>query len=133
MKPILTTLFHPQNVAQNTVIASYNENVPGRFPSVEPKFLAILHQYATIIDYARRAGNGGSLIIPGGTCTKRLMNSAAVQVSQNGTTVRRTNKRGMMPDVRLSARMEVIPSREFHTGKSCGGGILERRGIESGE
>ncbi len=116
-----------ENVAQNTVVASFNENVPGKFAGVNPNYGAIFHQFATIIIEARNAGQalgGASLITPGGvnaaTCTHRLTNSAPVSQPSSKRGVRATKvKRSEMPDVSLSDKVEVIPPRDFHTGEDC--------------
>ncbi|KAF1970266.1 hypothetical protein BU23DRAFT_367058, partial [Bimuria novae-zelandiae CBS 107.79] len=37
-----------ENVAQNTVVAVFNENYPGGFGAVEPEYLSVSHQYFTL-------------------------------------------------------------------------------------
>ncbi|KAH8891452.1 putative conidiation-specific protein, partial [Thozetella sp. PMI_491] len=63
-----------EDVAQNTVVALYNENVPGGFGGIEPGWQSIFHQYATLITEAREAGDGNSILVPGQaqTCSHRL-------------------------------------------------------------
>ncbi|KAH7120032.1 hypothetical protein B0J11DRAFT_492204 [Dendryphion nanum] len=65
-----------ENVAQNTVIAMYNENVPGGISTREPNARAIQNQYFEMINQARNAGQGNSLYNRGksGQCTRRLPN-----------------------------------------------------------
>jgi hypothetical protein len=112
-------------VAQNTVVASFNENVPGAFASVDSNYGAIFHQFATIITEARNAGEadgGASLITPGGpnVCTGRLANSAAVSQPSSKRAIRAMRqKRGEKPDVSLSDKVNVIASKDFHTGEDC--------------
>ncbi|KAL8634692.1 MAG: hypothetical protein Q9228_007727 [Teloschistes exilis] len=52
-----------ENVAQNTVVDSYNLNVPGLFAGVEPGWQQIFHQFATVQTEQR---NAGDLLVPGG-------------------------------------------------------------------
>ena len=113
-------------MAQTTVVASFNENVPGQFAGIEPNWRNIFHQYATVITWARNAGsNGISLIKPGGTCTKRLTNSAPIPQSSSSRK-RNAVKRGEVPDVSLSEHVEIIPSKEFNTIESCKHGMKNR-------
>ncbi|KAL2815859.1 hypothetical protein BDW59DRAFT_166594 [Aspergillus cavernicola] len=64
-----------ENVAQNTVVAVYDRNVPGGFPGVQPDYKGIFNQYTTIQDFA------GDALIPGGTCNRHLENSEIVAMS----------------------------------------------------
>ncbi|RDW70674.1 uncharacterized protein DSM5745_08185 [Aspergillus mulundensis] len=61
-----------ENVAQNTVVAVYDKNVPGGFPGVQEQYTAILNQYSYIEDKA------GDALLPGGTCDRHLENSETV-------------------------------------------------------
>ncbi|KAL8745275.1 MAG: hypothetical protein Q9190_002581 [Brigantiaea leucoxantha] len=106
-----------ENVAQNTVVDSYNLNVPNGFAGIEPNWGNIFHQFATVQTEQRNAGN---LLVPGGTCGARLTNSAPVP--QSGTSKRWLQGRfamGVKPDVSLAPGLKVIPSKEFSTEKSC--------------
>ncbi|KAL8660055.1 MAG: hypothetical protein Q9202_006821 [Teloschistes flavicans] len=102
-----------ENVAQNTVVDSYNLNVAGGFAGVEPGWQQIFHQFATVQTEQRNAGN---FLVPGGTCTSRLVNSAPV--TQSGK-----RKRGVLlgpkPDVALPSNLNIIPAKEFSTEGSC--------------
>ncbi|KAL8842394.1 MAG: hypothetical protein Q9170_000522 [Blastenia crenularia] len=106
-----------ENVAQNTVVDSFNLNVPGGFSSVEPGYAKISHQYATVQSSQTGAGN---LLVPGGACTARLTNSAPVP--QTSTSKRFLQGRvalGPKPNVALPSTLAVIPSKEFSTEGSC--------------
>jgi len=106
-----------ENVAQNTVVASFNVNVPGGVASVNDKWFNIFHQYATVETVAR---NAGGLLAPDGeaVCSHRLENSALVHPSRRR--VRRSLLRRAAPDVGLSDSVLRIPRRSFHTKDSCG-------------
>lgn len=54
-----------ENVAQNTVVAVYDENVPGGFAGIESKWQGIFHQYSTLVQAAREVGEGNSMFKPG--------------------------------------------------------------------
>jgi hypothetical protein len=83
-----------ENVAQNTVIAVYNENVPGQFAGVEPRWNSIFHQYATLIDRAIANGKGNNLFKKGqnAQCTHRMPPSKTVSLDgkKRDATARRT-------------------------------------------
>ncbi|KAL8703216.1 MAG: hypothetical protein Q9201_003602 [Fulgogasparrea decipioides] len=114
-----------ENVAQNTVVAAYNVQVPGGFGSLEPKWQNIFHQYATVQTWQRESGN---LLVPGGQCSHRLTNSETVPI--DGSSSRRMARReeraarkalaarkSEKPGVSLGEGIEVIPPKDFHTGK----------------
>ncbi|KAI4194460.1 MAG: hypothetical protein LQ350_007759 [Teloschistes chrysophthalmus] len=102
-----------ENVAQNTVVDSYNLNVPGGFGGLEPGWQKMFHQYATVQTEQRNAGN---LLVPGGTCTSRLVNSAPVM--QAGKR-RRGTFLGSKPNIALPSDENVIPAKEFSTPSTC--------------
>lgn len=104
-----------ENVAQNTVVASFDRNVPGGFPGKNPQANKIHNQYTTVIDEQREAGK---LLIPGGMCTSRLKNSPAVPVG-NGAEVESTTTAEGAPDVGLPAGLAVIEEKEFSTNGTC--------------
>ncbi|KAL8750780.1 MAG: hypothetical protein Q9199_006851 [Rusavskia elegans] len=106
-----------ENVAQNTVVDSFNLNVPGNFGGVEPGWQKIFHQYATVQTEQR---NAGDLLVPGGTCTSRLTNSAPGP--QNTGAKRWLQRRVAVspkPNVALPVGLKVIPSKEFSTEGDC--------------
>lgn len=105
-----------ENVAQNTVVDSYNLNVPGGFAGIEPNWGKIFHQYATVQTAQRNAGN---LLVPGGTCTKRLTNSAPVSQTSSKRSLEGRFALGAKPNVALASHLEVIPPKEFNTEKDC--------------
>ena len=63
-----------ENVAQNTVVGTFNENVPKGYCGVEKKCKNNFHQYATLQTEADLAAPG-KILVPGGVCTHRLDNS----------------------------------------------------------
>ncbi|KAL3476730.1 hypothetical protein BJX99DRAFT_227225 [Aspergillus californicus] len=83
-----------ENVAQNTVVAVYDRNVPGGFPGVQSEYKGILNQYTTIQDYA------GDALLPGGTCDRHLENSETVAMSTaaNATSSRLFRKAANKPE-----------------------------------
>ncbi|KAF2638199.1 hypothetical protein P280DRAFT_405066, partial [Massarina eburnea CBS 473.64] len=95
-----------ENVAQNTVIAVYNENVPGQYAGIEPKWNNIFHQYATLISRAIANGKGNNYFKPGqdAQCTHRMPPSAKVSVDGKKRSV---EERRAGPKVGLSDN--VIP------------------------
>ncbi len=108
-----------ENVAQNTVVGTFNENIPGGFASVEKNSGKTFHQYATLQTEADRAAPG-NILKPGGKCTHRLENSAPV--AQSGAPSSRIKGRDQsagMPDVSLPGHLEVIAPVEFDTKEHC--------------
>ena len=106
-----------ENVAQNTVVDSFNLNVPGLFASVEPGWQKIFHQFATLQTSQREAGD---LLVPGRTCTERLTSSAPVPQAEGS--MRWVGKQVVLaskPDIALAAGIKVIPDREFSTEAKC--------------
>ena len=108
-----------ENVAQNTVIAVYNENVPQKYGGIEPNWHNLFHQFATVITHARNAGDGGrSLIQPGENmqCTHRLPNSNPVPKSQSA----KRSALGAVPDVRFKSAVKHIDiSHRKHSASNC--------------
>ena len=110
-----------EDVAQNTVVATYNLNVPGGFANVQPGWKAIYNQYSTVQTEASGAGN---LLVPGGTCWQRMANSPPVQTSDkrnpfHGRGVVRPRANEMVPDVSLPEEIDEIEPVEFNTEKLC--------------
>ncbi|KAL8864855.1 MAG: hypothetical protein Q9174_007190 [Haloplaca sp. 1 TL-2023] len=101
-----------ENVAQNTVITTYQRNVPGGFFGINPNANKIFHQYATVDTEQREAGN---LLVKGGSCTSRLTNSEPVPVNGAASRINAAAK----PDVALPAELKVIPEIEIDTRESC--------------
>ncbi|KAL3435590.1 hypothetical protein BDV09DRAFT_204020 [Aspergillus tetrazonus] len=89
-----------ENVAQNTVVAVYDKNVPGGFPGVQEQYTAILNQYSYIQDKA------GDALVPGGTCDRHLENSEIVVLSSAANTTVSRARRGM-------ATRWKVPQTEF--------------------
>ncbi|KAL8998817.1 MAG: hypothetical protein Q9188_006020 [Gyalolechia gomerana] len=106
-----------ENVAQNTVLAAYNVQVPGEYGGIEPRANDVFHQYATVQTWQRESGN---LLVPGGTCWRRLENSETVEVDDGGSKLRRgVRARGQKPDTSLGEGIQIIERKDFHTGDSC--------------
>ena len=104
-----------ENLAQNTVVAAYDLNVPGGIQSVEPRWRGLRNQLRTIEE--EQSVNEGFLL-RGGVCNKRLENSKAVRV--DGQSKNRT-ARGLAepPDVGLSGSVDVIEPVDFDTRDGC--------------
>ncbi|KAL9043820.1 MAG: hypothetical protein Q9214_003004 [Letrouitia sp. 1 TL-2023] len=101
-----------ENVAQNTVVDTYQRNVPGGFSGLNPNANRIFHQYATVDTEQREAGN---LLIPGGTCTVRLANSSPVPVSGAASRV----AAAQAPNVALPTGLQTVTAKDFNTKDSC--------------
>lgn len=92
-----------ENLAQETVVSLYDKVVPGGIGKIQPNWKAIFHQYATLQGYI------GDTIIPGGTCTHRLANSAPVKKS-DAKVAAASEEDSNKPDVSLSDNVTEIPS-----------------------
>ncbi|KAI4158378.1 MAG: hypothetical protein LQ342_007508 [Letrouitia transgressa] len=103
-----------ENVAENTIVDTFNLVVPGGFGMVQPNWGAIFHQYATIDTKQRE---GGNLLVPGGTCAHRLENSEAIQLG--GSSRIKVRLLREKPNVELSKDVRVIPRKKFHTRDIC--------------
>ncbi|KAL8933803.1 MAG: hypothetical protein Q9216_006204 [Gyalolechia sp. 2 TL-2023] len=118
-----------ENVAQNTVLAAYNVQVSGGYGSIEPRANDVFHQYATVQTWQRESGD---LLVPGGTCWRRLENSETVEVDDGGAGSKlrrgvRAVRRSQKPDTSLGAGIQVIERKTFHTGESCSGSFAGRK------
>ena len=107
-----------EDVAQNTVVAAFDINVPGGFGKIQPKAGEIWNQYFLIEKEASIAGN---LLNPGGKCGRRLTNSPPVPMVQPSHSSGPAHRRALMeaPDVTLPEEIEEIPSTEFDTQDTC--------------
>lgn len=83
------------------MIALFDKVVPGGIGTVQPNWSAIFHQYATAQGWL------GDQLLPGGTCQKRLANSAPVSMGPATGHGARLRTRDA-PDVSLSDKVEVI-------------------------
>lgn len=99
-------------------MAAFNVNVPGGLASLAPKsYNAVFHQYATIQTYQREAGN---LLVAGGICGKRLINSEPVRMNGGSELKSRVvGARAKMPNVDLAPELEVIEPFDFSTKDGC--------------
>ena len=73
-----------EDVAQTTIIAAFDLNVPGglrTFPG-DRDWSSIQHQYELL---KKEQGEAGNVLIPGGTCTERIPNSQPVQIPTKKT------------------------------------------------
>ncbi|KAL0253211.1 hypothetical protein SLS55_010183 [Diplodia seriata] len=87
-----------ENHSQEVVVALFDANVPGGLGSVTGNWSAILHQYATIQGFV---GDGGDTLTPGGACSHRHNNSAAVPMTTEDAA------QGPPPDVELTGPVHV--------------------------
>ncbi|KAL1639137.1 hypothetical protein SLS58_008224 [Diplodia intermedia] len=87
-----------ENHSQEVVVALFDANVPGGLGSVTGNWSAISHQYATIQGFV---GDGGNTLTPGGMCSHRHNNSAAVPMTTEDAA------QGSAPDVSLTAPVHV--------------------------
>ena len=107
-----------EDVAQSTVVATYDLVVPGGLGNMKHDWHSIQHQYELI---KKEQGGAGNLLLPGGQCTARLENSEMVHVPSKkirrvprGVTVMKGK-----PKVDLAEGLEVIPPTEFSTENNC--------------
>ena len=109
-----------EDVAQNTVVAVFNENYPGGFAAVQPDYLSISHQYYTLISQAIDVGQGNNLFKPGQSaqCTHRMPPSDPVPVSGAKRSMRRRG--GAAPVVGLSKNVtEIVTKRGLKSRTDC--------------
>ena len=100
-------------MAQNTVVTTYERNVPGGFFGLNPDANKIFHQYATV-DTEQRETDPRSLLVPGGSCTGRLANSSPVPVAGAATV-----QAAAAPYVALPAGLATIKPVAFNTNETC--------------
>ena len=105
-----------ENVAQNTVVGTFNENNPGGYCAVEKHCQGNFHQYATLQTEADAAAPG-KILRPGGKCTHRLENSTPVQ--QGAGTSRIMRRADDKPDISLPDGIKVIDPVSFNTKEHC--------------
>ena len=103
-----------ENLAQNTVVATYNLNVPGGFSGVESKWQGLRYQLSTIGTEQKKEGD---LLIQKGLCKKRLANSKVVLKEEHSRN--RVRQLEEPPDVELSDSVEVIEPADFDTREAC--------------
>ena len=103
-----------EDVAESTVVAAYDLNVPGGFGVVEPNWHHIFRQFATIEVEQMKAG---ALLVPGGLCEKRLENSRMVWAG--GSSKVMADRLEELLDVGLSDAVDVIEPVSFDTREDC--------------
>lgn len=107
-----------ENVAQHVVVATYDLVVPGGFKALSKDWKSIVHQLEAM---KRAQRDGGNLLVPGGTCTRRVENSKPVQIPihTGGKHMRRPGKRqALQPDVGLEDELDLIERADFSSGPS---------------
>ena len=67
-----------ENIAQNTVMATYDLVVPGGFRSVTEDWQSVQHQLEIM---KRKQKEAGDILVPNGKCGRRLTNRAPVPIS----------------------------------------------------
>ncbi|KAI4270971.1 MAG: hypothetical protein LQ337_006347 [Flavoplaca oasis] len=111
-----------ENVAQNTVVATFDRNVPGGIEKVMKDSGKIKNQYTTVLNQQKE---GGGLLVPGGKCRKRLPNSEAVPVGPSSRVMRaraEVEEMGERPDVSFQDKeVEVLEVVPFDTREACKG------------
>lgn len=106
-----------ENVAQNTVVSVYDKNVPNGFGGAQPNWNNIFHQYATLQSKA------GNQILPGGTCDRKLVNSAPVPMSDSAR-VRSAEKMDLPFAQPFKGNYSVLENpATFNTKTDCKFGI----------
>ena len=103
-----------EDVAQNTVVATYDLNVHGGFGTVESKWREVYHQFHTVETEHKKADD---MLVSGGWCTRRLQNSEPVKVKGNSTVMARGTR--VPPHVELSDDVDVIEPLDFDTRDGC--------------
>ncbi|KAI5792554.1 hypothetical protein DFH27DRAFT_517103 [Peziza echinospora] len=93
-----------ENFAQTIVISIFDRVVPGGIPTIQPSFAQIQQQYTTAIFWL------ADLILPGGNCTRRLLNSEPVLKTNSA---KFSLQAISPPDVGLSDEVEVIEPIPF--------------------
>ncbi|KAL8661210.1 MAG: hypothetical protein Q9202_005812 [Teloschistes flavicans] len=109
-----------EDVAQCTVIATYNIVVPGGFGMLEPNWRNVYHQYALLQSWAEDSGN---LLTPGGTCMWRTPDSPTVALGGATTTATKERRAKVAAVARQVGKqgdgipegIEVLPVKTFHT------------------
>ena len=103
-----------ENVAQNTVVTTYERNVPGGFFGLNSNANRIFHQYATV-DTEQRNAAPPNLLVRGGSCTGRLANSAPVLVSGSA----RVAQAAPAAVEALPEGVATIAGKDFDTKGTC--------------
>jgi hypothetical protein len=99
-----------EDVAQNSVVAIFDSNVPGGFHGVEPKSAGIKHQYQTLQAAAKAVGHGNSLFKPGqnAQCTHKMPNSETVSVNGKSKRNAGVHTRRVAPGKSLAVGIKPI-------------------------
>lgn len=94
-----------EDVAQNTLVAAFDLNVPGglrTFPG-DRDWSSIQHQYELL---KNEQGEAGNLLIPGGKCTARIENSQPVKIPTMKTRAT-TRRQSLSPDMNLEDELDT--------------------------
>lgn len=110
-----------EDLAQSTVVATFDLNVPGGFRRFQNDWQFVEHQYTMVQQQL------GVMLAPGGFCTTRLTNSVVVPVPLSGlnstsganSTLQRRTGRTPPPDVSLPGGITEIQPTEHSTEEAC--------------
>ncbi|KAL8868267.1 MAG: hypothetical protein Q9174_005100 [Haloplaca sp. 1 TL-2023] len=107
-----------EDVAESSIVATYNMLVPGGFPSIESRWKEVRNQYETVQTWQRvKADN---VMRPGGSCRKRFKNSDPVNRPSAKKLLRgrwALWSRSPKPDTSLAEGIEVIQPGHFESGR----------------
>jgi len=99
-----------ENVAEQTMIAVFNEIVPGGFGTIEPEWKKISNQYHFVQEEGKLAGKGNSIFRPGSSekCTHKVPSTKPVNMNANSKfRLKRLVSARNKPDITL--RRDIIP------------------------
>ena len=107
-----------EDVAESSIIATYNIVVPGGYPGIEPRWEDVRNQYETVQTWQRE--KAARIMKPGGRCQDRRQNSEAV-ATPTGKRLLRGRwapwRRSEKPDTSLPEGLGVIKPADFKSGK----------------
>lgn len=107
-----------EDVAESSIVATYNMLVPGGFPKIESRWVEVRNQYETVQTWQREKAN--TVMRPGGSCRKRFKNSATVERPSTKRLLRgrwAPWRRSPKPDTTLPKGIEVIQPGHFESGR----------------
>ncbi|KAI4276366.1 MAG: hypothetical protein LQ337_002537 [Flavoplaca oasis] len=111
-----------EDVAESSILATYNIVVPGGYPGIEPRWEEVRNQYETVQTWQREKAD--NIMTPGGQCQNRLENSEAVP-RPTGKRLLRGRwapwRRSEKPDTSLPQGLGVIEPVDFNSGKCVRG------------
>ena len=107
-----------EDVAESSIVATYNMLVPGGFPKIESRWVEVRNQYETVQTWQREKAN--TVMRPGGSCRKRFKNSDTVERPSTKRLLRgrwAPWRRSPKPGTSLPEGMEVIQPGHFESGR----------------